>query len=164
MTARACRDIRNMNTRPIVVVVDRLPWTLHALHLACAIARRNAAPLILLQMLPVNHPQMLGQPEGSMGFGTREIELLTLLVETADSYEIATTIRRCQYATYVGGLMAAADQLDAEMIFATLHGAGPLHNWRVRRLAKRLQRSGHQLVTLKGSETPEWTPAVVLTR
>lgn len=152
-----------MNKLPILLVISHLPWTLNALHLACAIAQRDATPLILLHMVPVNHPVMLGQPEGDLLLTDRALEFEALLLHTANTYGVKPLVQRCQYANYDNAIVDAADQLEVGLVIATLHGhLDWLVGWRLRRLARRLYRGGHQLLTLSEQGETVFTPSVAI--
>ena len=58
-----------MTEKPTIMVqiADRA-WTLDALHCACQMARRSAAVIALVSMIPVQHTGWLGTEWGIMNF------------------------------------------------------------------------------------------------
>jgi hypothetical protein len=104
--------------KTILVQMSERQWTMPALHLACALARDTNAQIYLLQCMQVAHPSYLGTQFGyslptSQEYGDRDE-----YKATAEDYGATLTIQLMQCLTPMEGLIDAANQLDADAVFA----------------------------------------------
>jgi hypothetical protein len=102
----------------IMVVVGDRTWTLQAMHLACAIGRDNSGLVVVVKMVRVNNPVLLGDASGLVHYSAHDRHALQECEATAEDYNVPFRLHVCTYADYAAGLAAAADQLDAALIFA----------------------------------------------
>lgn len=119
-----------MTTKPVIMIqiADR-DWTLDALHEACRMARRSPAAIALVCMIPVQHTAWLGTDWGYMNFSERDQRGLEDYQATVLDYGLECRTARLQYADFADGLVDAAEQLDARIVFAKLP-ASLLPIWR----------------------------------
>lgn len=154
-----------MNTSRLMIVMGETKWTLAALHLACAMSRRDQAELLLLKMLPARHPLLLGTPGGSLSFTVEDAQALANMAATAEDYGISLEVRHCQYANYWNAVVDAAAQLGVTAVLVHIP-ASPIPYWQaIRRqwLRRQLARQRQLLLTLDDL-TPSltWTPTITL--
>lgn len=122
----------------IVVILGEPEWTNRALHLSAALAREWQAAVTLIKMLPVAHLEYLGADVGETLLPYQESCHLQACAATVESYGVPTELRLFQYSDFVGGVLSAAEQLDAAAVFAPapagrLPGLGRLQAWWLRR-------------------------------
>lgn len=149
----------------IMLVLGERSWTNQALHLTCAIARRQATTITLVKMMPVIHPQMLGTTAGYLQFTPQDEQDMVEYAATAEDYSVEFNIQFCQYANYFHTIMDAAQQLGASDVVACvpasrIAGWQHLQEWWLRWQLRRQQRQLHTLA--QNENTLEWTPAMVL--
>ena len=154
-----------MNTSCLMIVMSDVRWTQAALHLACAMSRRDQAALLLLKMIPVRHPLLLGTPGGALNFSAVDAQLLELMAMTAEDYGIPLEIRRCQYANYWHAVVDAAEQLAVTAVLVHIPPS-PIPYWQAYRrwwLRRQLSRQHQHLLTLDDlAPSLTWTPAITL--
>ena len=137
----------------IVVIIGEPEWTKRAVHLSAALAREWRAAVTLVKMLPVVHLEYLGAGVGETLLSYTESCYLQECVATVESYGVPTDLRLFQYSDVVGGVLSAAEQLDATAVFAPaptgwLPGLARLHGWWLRR------NLGVPLYTLGADDAP----------
>ena len=124
-------------------------WTEEALHLACAMARTSDADIILLKLMQPQHYSWLGT---SFGFepDASDIEQVWRYQAIADSYGVEMNVQPMQYVALVGALVEAAEQIEAQAVFACIPSSiVPLwHQYQVWDLRRQLERHGCSLHTL----------------
>lgn len=151
-------------TRLMIVMGDR-SWTLAALHLACAMSRRNQTELLLLKMTPVRHPLLLGTSMGSLSFTAADEQALQELEAAAAEYGLSVDVKVCQYASYWHAVVDAAEQVDAAAVMIHIPPS-PIpywHHWRCRSLRRQLARQQRELITLDDlPPSLTWTPSITL--
>lgn len=154
-----------MNKSRLMIVMGDRAWTLAALHLACAMSRRDQAELLLLKMVPVRHPLLLGSPTGSSDLTAQDAAALADMTATAEDYGVSLTVEICQYANYWHGMVDAAAQLEVTAVIIHIpHSSAPYRrNFRRWLLNHQLARQGCLLITLDDL-TPSltWTPSTTL--
>ncbi|HRQ42304.1 MAG TPA: hypothetical protein PLD25_30675 [Chloroflexota bacterium] len=154
-----------MNTSRLMIVMADARWTQAALHLACAMSRREQAELLLLKMLPVRHPLLLGTAGGSLSFTAVDARLLELMAMTAEDYGIPLEIRRCQYANYWNAVVDAAGQFSVTAVLIQIPPS-PIPYWsKYRRwwLHRQLARQRQHLLTLDDlAPSLTYTPTITL--
>lgn len=154
-----------MVTTKIMIVLGEPGWTNQALHLVCAIGRRQNVAIVLTKMIPTVHPQMLGTAAGYLQFTAQDEQDLQEYAATAEDYGVKFTIQLCQYANYLRGIASAAQQLQVSDVLAYIPANRfakwqQLQTWWLRQL---LHRQKQVLHTLEQNENVlEWTPALVL--
>ena len=131
----------------MVQIADRA-WTLDAVHAACRMGRRSPAVIALISMIPVQHPGWLGTEWGSMDFSDVAKDDLEDYQDTVLDYGLDCRMVQCQYIDFVDGLADAAEQLNAQIVFAKLPPTliPAWHRLQVWLLKRRLSRQQRQLV------------------
>jgi len=104
--------------KTILVQMSERQWTLSAVHLAYALARNTKAKIILLQLIPVAHPSYLGTRFGYTQPTSQEEDDIEAYEVIAEAYEATFTLQPMQCLTPLEALVDAADQLDADAVFA----------------------------------------------
>ncbi|NJO82847.1 MAG: universal stress protein [Blastochloris sp.] len=104
--------------KPILVQMANPPWTLQAIHFACAMARNHGTTVILLRLMPVHHPNYLGESYGGCMPTPKEDDALREYEATAEDYGVEFVIQPMQSAATLSAIVDAAEQLDVEMVFA----------------------------------------------
>ncbi len=148
----------------LMIVLGERQWTMQALHLACAMARRQDVTLILVKMVPVVHPQMLGTASGNLHFTLQDEQELQEYASTAEDYGVSFELTVCQYASFIHAVVDVAEQLAITAVFAAIPHSHvpfwvPINRWWLR-----LQLNWHNrhLYTLEPSGGDlEWTPAIL---
>lgn len=148
-----------------MIIMGNRNWTLAALHLACAMSRRDMADVLLLKMVPVRHPLLLGTEAGSLNFTSEDASALADMAATAEDYGVSLDIRLCQYATYWRAVVDAAEQLHVTAVIVHIPHT-PIPYWRDFRrwwLRRQLARQQQLLLTLDDlAPSLTWTPSVTL--
>ena len=154
-----------MPSTRIMIILGERPWTMQALHLACAMARRQEVTIVLVKMTPVIHPLLLGTEAGSLAFSWQDAQDLQDFAATAEDYGVAMQVEICQYANFIHAVVDAAEQLEITAVFATIPD-GHFPPWsHLQRWWLRLQLTwhNHQLYTLEQTGGKlEWAPAILL--
>jgi hypothetical protein len=154
-----------MNESRLMIVLDDSAWTLAALHLACAMARRGEAAVLLLKMVPVRHPLLLGTEFGLLNFSDDEARVLRDMWATAEDYAVSLDVHLFQYVSYWPGMVDAAAQLGVTAVIARIPSSPipywqAFHHWWLRRQLARQQQLFYALDDLEPSLV--WTPSVTL--
>lgn len=154
-----------MNTSQLMIVMGEKQWTLAALHLACAMSRRDQSKLLLLKMMPVRHPLLLGTAGGSLSFTEADMQALEEMAVTAEDYGIPLEIHRCQYANYWPAVVDAAGQLGVTAVLTNIPPSAIPYWQDYRRwwLGRHLARQRQLLLTLEDlAPSLTWTPGITL--
>jgi hypothetical protein len=101
----------------LVQMSDRV-WTEEALHVACAMAHSFDGTVVLLRMMKTEHYSWLGTDFGSESFSPEESNLLWSYKAIAEKYGVELFVQPMQWIDYVDALVQAADELDADAVFA----------------------------------------------
>lgn len=154
-----------MSKSRLMIVMDDKAWTLAALHLACAMSRRDQTEIVLLSMVPVRHPFLLGTEGGNLNFSPEDAAALKEMVATAEDYGVFLEVQLCQYANYWHAVVEAAEQLGVTAVIAHISHA-TIPYWHLMRrwlLRHQLARRSQLLLTLDDL-TPSltWTPSLTL--
>lgn len=153
-----------MDTRLMIVMGER-NWTLAALHLACAMSRREQADVLLLNMVPVRHPLLLGTEAGSLSFTAEDEAALNDMAATAEDYGVPLEVKNCQYANYWNAVADAAAQLGATAVLVNIPSSRIPYRQELRRwlLRRQLARQNQLLIALDNlSPSLTWTPSITL--
>ncbi|MBL8164451.1 MAG: hypothetical protein JNJ61_20855 [Anaerolineae bacterium] len=151
--------------KTILVQISEPSWTMQALHLACALARNNAAQIILLRLMPVRHPSYLGSAFGNSPPTEQERHDMAEYAATAEDYGVELSIQPMQCATVLGALVDAADQLNVDAVFAHIHKSWiPYwHQFQTWDLRRQLSAAHRQLFTLDSPpQHKEYVPAIMI--
>lgn len=105
-----------MGDSRLMIVMGERPWTLAALHLACAMSRREQTELRLLRMTPVRHPLLLGDAAGALSVTAEDTKALADMTATAEDYGVPLAVEICRYVNYWHGVVDAAEQLGATAV------------------------------------------------
>lgn len=152
-----------MNQCRLLLIVGEREWTMTAVHLACAMSRRNQTEVVLLNMMPVRHPLLLGTDASDLLFTAVDAATLAEMAATAEDYGVPLTVHRFAYANYWPAIVDAAEQLNVTAVIAHIPPS-PLPYWtQIRRwwLQRQLTHHHQQLLTLEDL-TPSltWTPSI----
>jgi hypothetical protein len=104
--------------KTILVQMSDRQWTMPAVHLACALARTSDAKIILLYFTQVPHPSYLGTQFGYTPPSQQEYTDIDEYHATAEDYGIEMSLQIMQCMTPLDALPAAAEQLNADAVFA----------------------------------------------
>lgn len=142
---------RRSSKKKVAVILGEQDWTAKAIHLACALAHSSQSEVVLVKLIPVQHPLMLGEGEGYLNFTRQEQKKCREWLAIAQNYGAPCSLCVYQYASYVGGVVGAAAGLDAATVLAQpLKSLLPLwsrfQQWRLR---EALAEEGRSLQTLE---------------
>ena len=154
-----------MQNNTIMVVIGEHDWTLKAVHLASAVALSRGSQVLLLKMVPVRHPILLGTDLGYVDLTYQDQRKIVEYQCAAARYGVKVESCIFQYTGYISGLIDAADQFHADMVFAM----PPKRLFALQRridvwwLTRALAQDHRTLYTLEqtGDQT-EWTPQVTV--
>ena len=129
----------------LVQMADR-QWTEEALHLACAMARNTESNVTLMRMIHAQHYSWLGTSLGYEMLSSDESDAIWAYKAVAQKYNVELRVQPMQWISYVGAIVDASDQLDAEVVFANVpQRALPLWRrfeiWDLRRQLEQRQRT-----------------------
>ena len=105
----------------MVQIADRA-WTLDAVHCACRMARQTPADIALVTLIPVQHIAWLGTDWGHMNFSEQQFHDLEDYRATVLDYGLSCKTVCFQYSDFFGALAEAAEDCDAQVVFAHLPG------------------------------------------
>jgi hypothetical protein len=131
----------------ILVQITNETWTLRALHLACVLARSNGARIILLRLMQVQHLSYLGTEFGSTPLSQQEYAAWHDYVTIAEDYGVEIVRRSMQCWSVLGAIAAAADHVDAQVVFAYIppSSISYMHSLQRWSLQRRLAKARRQL-------------------
>jgi hypothetical protein len=158
------QELAMSKSRLMIVMGDRA-WTLAALHLACAMSRRDQADVLLLKMVPVRHPLLLGTEAGSLNFTAKDADALADMAATAEDYGVSLDVQLCQYANYWHAVVDAAEQVGVTAVAVHIPSSAiPYwHDFRRWWLRRQLARQQQLLITLDDlAPSLTWTPSITL--
>lgn len=154
-----------MNKSRLMIVMGNAAWTQAALHLVCAMSQHDTSLVLLLKMIPVQHPQLLGTDAGLLDFSNDDAQGLREMSATAEDYGVGLQVQLFQYASYWSGIVDAAAQLDATAVIARIP-ASPIPYWQTFRrwwLHRRLARQQQLFFALEDLKPSlVWTPSITL--
>ncbi len=101
----------------VLVQMTEKQWTMPAVHLACALARSSSANIILLQLIQEPHPSNLKQ-RFSFVSPPPQHDDIGEYAATAEDYGVHLSVRFMQCLSPLEALSNAADQLNADVVFA----------------------------------------------
>jgi hypothetical protein len=147
----SARKLPGGGHRRIAVILGKPAWTAKAIHLACALAHSQRREVVLVSLVPVQHPMDLGTAGGYLNFGRREQREVREWMAIARDYGAPCKWCVSQYASYVGGVVGVAARLEAAIVLAEpIHSWLPLwgrfQEWRLREV---LAEAGRSLETLQ---------------
>jgi hypothetical protein len=102
----------------ILVQLADHQWTMPAVHLASALARTINAKIILLYLTQVPHLSYLGTPFGYTPPTPQQYAAIDEYAATAEDYGIEISLQIMQCITPLEALLDAAEQLQANAVFA----------------------------------------------
>lgn len=154
-----------MPNSTLMIVMNDHAWTLSAVHLACAMSRRDQTNVILVKMVPVRHPLLLGTAAGTLNFTAEDEAALADMAATAEDYGVPLDMKVCQYANFWHAVVDAAEQLRVTAVIAHIPASTIPYKQQIRRwlLHRQLARQGQLFITLDDL-TPSltWTPSITL--
>lgn len=154
--------------KTILLQMSDAAWTQRVLHLACAMARTQGGEIVLVRFINVPHPSYLGTAFGNVPPTGDECQMLNECTVTAEDYGVVLSVRTMQCINTLDALVDAAEQLDADVVFAKLpQNRFPyqqaFQRWNLRR---RLARTLCELFTLDDAAPTqpqnEYTPSTVI--
>jgi hypothetical protein len=139
-----------MAAQPILICSADDEWTLEALHLASAASYHTGQSIILLQMVPVDHPYYLGQDFENRRYSAKEQRIMRQFQRVLEEYGVSYQASPFQYVSLAEAIVDAAEQFDAATVFATLPASRlpfwrRFEMWSLRRTMKRQQRAFYAL-------------------
>jgi hypothetical protein len=142
-------------------------WTMAAMHMACALARQNGSEVALVKLIASQHVQWLGTNLGDRPLNTSEYQDIVSYDLTAQDYNVPAVLYKMQYVYLRDAIVAAADAIDAKIVFAALPRTriSAWHDFQIWRLRRLLADHGRQLFTLEKSSRstdPNWMPSVLV--
>jgi hypothetical protein len=142
-------------------------WTQSALSLAFAISHRENLDVVLVKFIDVPHVQWLGSALGHKNFTPAEYAALIAYRTIAEDNGIDLNVTTMQYVTLFDAVLNAAEQLNAQTVFACLEPSiiPYWHKYQVGRLERRLRGQGRQFYSLEQPVTPDptnWTSSVLV--
>jgi hypothetical protein len=151
--------------RTILIQMADDDWTMHAMHLACALARNVEAKIALLRLIHVQHPSYLGTSFGNLPPDNQEYQHLQEYAATAEDYGVELTVYAMQCMASLDAVAEAAANLDAALVFAQVPSSR-VPSWRkfqIWNLERRLRMEHCQLFTLDQLPgTIEWVPSITV--
>ena len=151
-----------MNNQTIIVTIGKPDWTMNALHIACPLARGSGKGLLVLRMVPVHNPSLLGTNGDMWNCTCREQAAIDQYASTVEDYGVPPTMVTCQYVNLLNGIVDAAGQLNAGVLFFSYPDTRIAYwrKWQIRQLRHRLATIRCQLYTLESpaelSAAQEW--------
>lgn len=146
----------------IMVQVTDHKQTLAAIHFACTMARSTQQRIVLLKLIPVNHPGWLGTEFEYLNLTDKDLEALRGYEKIAESYGVAVEPRLLPVVSALEGIINAADSVDAQIVFAHApHSLIPFWQaWQTRVLRWSLKQHQRELYVLdyQGSLL-DWKPS-----
>ena len=148
----------------ILLITGAPAWTQRAAHLAAATARETGAGVCILRPIPVDHLFDLGAATGETLLPFADFDALQAIVTTIESYGVAVVVNLYEYSDYAGGIISAAEQLNAAAVFAPaptgpLAALNGLRLWWLRRALRRplytLNEESGQWSVVSGQKTAE---------
>jgi hypothetical protein len=151
-----------MASEVILLCADASRWTHEALHLASALSLDTGWLIHLVELVPVDGPTLLGQPAGYRHYGVRDCLDSQTYTQILDDYGVEYCFDLFQYVTRQDAIVDVAEQLDAQVVFATLpHSRFAL--WRrlgLWNLRRRLNHAHRRLYTLENAlDALVWSPS-----
>jgi hypothetical protein len=117
-------NLRRTGNKRITVILGKPDWTAKAIHLACALAHSQRREVVLVRLVPVQHPMDLGTAGGYVNFGRREQQEARKWMAIAREYGAPCELCVYQYASYIGGVVGVAAKLEAAIVLVE-----PIHSW-----------------------------------
>jgi hypothetical protein len=145
----------------LVQMADR-EWTAQAVCLACAMARKENARVLLLRLVYTQHPGWLGTDYQQLGMTLDEWDALKSYKEMAAGSGVELIAQPMQYNTLIDALAQAADEVNALVVFARVPQSRIPH-WRGLQLfwlENHLHAARRQLYTLDTPVEDVWSPRV----
>jgi hypothetical protein len=139
----------------IMIPLEEWGWTLTVVCFACILARATEAELVLVEMIPVQHPYLMGTPLADLN--RKEVQYLPELTATVERYGVPYELRAFRYLSFVEAIVQAAELYKAQVVFARVaHSFIPfwqrLQAWRLRKSLehdhRQLYEAAEQLVPL----------------
>jgi hypothetical protein len=136
--------------KTILVQLSDHQWTMPAVHLASALARTMNAKIILLHLMPVPQPSYLGTPFGYTTPTQQQYADIDEYAATAEDYGIEISLQIMQCITPLEALYDAAEQLQADAVFAYVPESRIPYWQRIRKwmLQRRVAKGHRQLFLL----------------
>jgi hypothetical protein len=136
-------------------------WTTSAVEVAAAKARETGAEIVLAYLIPCECLKWGGLAVEEHVFSESERDDLQLYQAIATRYGVRLSVQKFQYENLEAGLIAAADALNADEVFAPVpHNSLPfLGDRQARHLSHALEAHRHHLYTVdQPAVTAGWTP------
>jgi hypothetical protein len=153
---------RQMAMSTIIVQATDQSHTLTALRAACDLAYNNQYDIVLLKLVPVNHPSWLGTDDwGYLNLTQQDQESLREYGRYAESCGVKVEVCCLQSISTVDALVGAAENVNAQIVFAHVpHTIIPfLHHWQIWLLRRGLKQRQCQLYTSDDAAVPNRLPA-----
>ncbi len=131
----------------IMVLVDSHPDSLATPHAACTLAQNGQHDVALVQLVPVNQPGWLGTEWGDLNYTNKDRRRLLECQHLVESYGVSARALKVQTLSTLGGIICAAEQVNARVVFADLpYTILPFwRTWQTAWLRRRLAQMNCQL-------------------
>lgn len=109
--------------KTVLVQIADQPWTMQAMHLACALARNTKGSVVLLRLMQVPTAYLLGSQPGIASPFDPEMAAITEYSLVAEDYGVKIVLQPMQYESFSVAVVQAAEHFNAIAVFAAL----PVH-------------------------------------
>lgn len=143
-----------MGLPTILVQMNGQAWTREALTQACSEAKTSGARIVLVRMIPGKHVGWAATGSGSYAFTKAEENDIQAYKQLAAEHGVPLTVRIFEYRKLEQGILKAADELEAESVYA-LVPPSPIPLRRdapLRHLEHELQEHHHEFHRVQVSE------------
>ncbi len=115
--------------KTVLVQIADQPWTMQAMHLACALARNTEGSVVLLRLMQVRTAYLLGSQLGIASPTDPEMASITEYSMVAEDYGVKIVLQPMQYESFNIAVVQAAEHFNAIAVFAALP-VNPIPVWK----------------------------------
>ncbi len=110
-----------MSTQPVIMVqVADGAWTLEAVKRASEVARRQSAEIVLINLVQVQHLGWLGTDFGYISLSHEVQAAISAYERMLEDEGVRFRSEIFQYVTLTDAIVQAAEQVNANIVFATV--------------------------------------------
>jgi hypothetical protein len=129
----------------IMIPLEEWDWTLKAVCFACVLSRSTGAKLVLVELIPVQHPSWMGTPLADLY--RKEYPYLPKLEAMLEKKGIPFEVRAFHFLSFVEAIVQAAERYKVQVVFARVADSfipfwQKFQGWRLR---KSLEHNHRQL-------------------
>jgi hypothetical protein len=115
--------------KTVLVQIADQPWTMQAMHLACALARNTGGSVVLLRLMQVRTAYLLGSDLGIASPTDAEMDAISEYSMVAEDYGVKITLQPMEYESFSVAVVQAAEHFNAIALFASLPD-NPISIWK----------------------------------